>query len=124
MRDDSNRRRQVSRRDDCPNQFECSKIILLPIIACNGIPRINQDNSGIKYFDRFAELLPEFPTLKAEPARWRWRYANIFIKQFGIQFGKFLLKSKTAILILDYQGLEFRMNLESEPIMAGSAGLR
>jgi hypothetical protein len=69
----------------------------LPIIARNGIPGINQYNSGIKYFERFTELLPEFGTVKAEPARWRWCYANISIKQFGIQFGKFLLKSKTSL---------------------------
>jgi hypothetical protein len=65
VRDDTNRRRQISRRDDCPNQFECCKIILLPIIACNGIPGINQDNSGIKYFERFTKLLLEFATVKA-----------------------------------------------------------
>jgi hypothetical protein len=65
VRDDANRRGQVSRRDDCPNQFECSKIILLPIIARNGIPGINQDNSGIKYFERFTKLLAEFATVKA-----------------------------------------------------------
>jgi hypothetical protein len=53
-------------------------------------------------------LLPEFGTLKTEPAWWRWRYPNISIKQFGIQFEKFLLKSKTAMLILDYQGLGLR----------------
>jgi len=96
----------------------------LPIIARNGIPGINQDNSGIKYFERFTKSLAEFGTVKAEPVRWRWCDPNISIKQFGIQFGKFLLKSKTAILILDYQRLEFRMNLESKPIMADSASLR
>jgi hypothetical protein len=37
----------------------------LPIIARNGIPGINQDNSGIKYFERFTKLLAEFATVKA-----------------------------------------------------------
>ena len=98
---DDNCRGVVAGWNDGTNRIERISVVCRLIVVSGGIPRIKDNNIGIKGSNRLFQRLSESRFIESKALRGRRTNAEEIIKRHAVEFRKFLFEPVAAILVLN-----------------------